>query len=62
MVETTISNFREGFSLIAPKLHRVRAWNFTHKAFQIWLIFWYKNLHMFEKIGGDEAVDRNKQM
>ena len=30
LVETTFSNFREGFSLISSELHRVCAWNFTH--------------------------------
>ncbi len=33
MVETTFSNFRDGFLQIISKLHLVCAWNLTHKAY-----------------------------
>ncbi len=54
MVETTFSNFQEGFSLISPKLH-------THSLLNMTQILVPKS-PIFEKIWGDEAVDRNKHL
>ena len=65
MMETMLSNLREGFSLIFPEVHWVCAWNFTHTAVYIWLNFWYQNLKKKKKKKkgwGDEAVDRNKHL
>ncbi len=42
--------------------YRLCTCHFTHKAFEIWLNFWYQNLHMFKKCWGDKAVDQNKHL
>ncbi len=59
MVETTFSNYREGFSLVFPKLQRLRMKLHTYKYDST---SGTKISICFIKNWGDEAVDRNKHL
>ncbi len=54
MVETMFSIFRQVFSLISPKLHRVCApWNFTHTAFlNMTQLLVPKSRYVWKNLGG----------